>query len=260
LEHAPAQVPQQASNAHVNMPRPFFGQTEKDARLVELLNLASTHGMTEIDPEAATCLLEGAEWDVMEALTRLRQEEWDMASRGDRGFQHSAVSTSRPLRPLPPRRMDRTRQPLPFFQPPVLSGGGGLGVVGHHNADVDDDDGDGYDDEWALDIQDWVNELMEVQGEADLEDAIRLSTEEAYSGGFSVPPVEEDTLVCATKTHTYVNVEGEPKVQCVICLNDLEHGDSLRSLQCNHTFHMLCVDQWLAQSGQCPTCKCRVGS
>jgi len=231
---------------------------------VQQLNLTTARGVGEVDPEAATCPFEGMEWDVMEAFTQLHQDEWwDGAATGDQGFQHPVVTTSWALRPTPQLqpsgRMECIRQPLPFFPPPILSGGGGFGIVGHYNVDVDDDDGDEDNDEWALDIQDWVNELMEVQGEADLEDAIRLSTEEAYSGGFSVPPVDEDTLARVTKTFAWTSAEGEPHIQCAICLDDVQHEDSLRTLQCNHTFHLLCVDQWLAQSGQCPICKCRVG-
>jgi len=259
--------PQLAPSAppRVDVQPPSVDQTEKDARLVELLGLATAHDIGDVDHEAAIRLLESVEWNVMGALTRLRQDESDRTSTGDQGFPRSVVRTSRPSRliqPLQPlRRTERLRSPLHFFQAPILSGRSEIGTVGslYNAVDVDDDDGDGGDDEWTLDIQDWMNELLVAQGEADLEDAIRLSTEEAYSGGFSVPPVDEDALAGVTKLSVYVSADEKPQTQCTVCLEDIELGDSLRTLQCNHIFHMVCVDQWLAQSGQCPVCKCRVG-
>lgn len=103
-----------------------------------------------------------------------------------------------------------------------------------------------------------LHALMRTQDEADLQDAMRQSSEEAYSGSFSVPPVDEAVLQCVTKTSQFNSKDAQD--QCSVCLMDFEHGDSLRTLECAHRFHMACVDQWLAQSGQCPVCKKQVGS
>jgi hypothetical protein len=58
--------------------------------------------------------------------------------------------------------------------------------------------------------------------------------------------------------------------ECVICLEHFLHGDRLRVLPCNHSFHVGCIDRWLSGSHSfqdcdtsgCPTCKkqpCRPG-
>jgi len=102
--------------------------------------------------------------------------------------------------------------------------------------------------------------MLRAQDEADLQDAMRRSTEEAYSGGFSVPPADEVAVARSTRTTTYRGTpNGEEPGQCSVCLDNFELGDGLRTLQCEHHFHVACVDQWLAQSGQCPVCKSRVG-
>eukprot|EP00927_Polykrikos_kofoidii_P006735 TRINITY_DN12722_c0_g5_i1.p1 TRINITY_DN12722_c0_g5~~TRINITY_DN12722_c0_g5_i1.p1 ORF type:complete len:949 (+),score=150.91 TRINITY_DN12722_c0_g5_i1:118-2964(+) len=106
-----------------------------------------------------------------------------------------------------------------------------------------------------------VNSMLRMQDEADLQDAIQRSTEEAYSGGFSVPPADDAMLMDATATSEYAGpTKGDASNQCAVCLSNYERGDHLRKLQCGHDFHLACVDQWLAQSGQCPVCKHRIGT
>jgi hypothetical protein len=114
------------------------------------------------------------------------------------------------------------------------------------------------DDEEAFGVHVLLDALIRSQDEADLQDAMRRSSEEAYSGGFSVPPADEVMLQHLTTTSIFR--EGDPKGQCSVCLMDFEPGDSLRTMECSHRFHMACVDQWLAQSGQCPVCKKPVGA
>jgi hypothetical protein len=41
---------------------------------------------------------------------------------------------------------------------------------------------------------------------------------------------------------------------CVICQDDLQPGDVVKSLPCKHQFHSKCIDEWLHRSGTCPMC------
>lgn len=53
------------------------------------------------------------------------------------------------------------------------------------------------------------------------------------------------------------NVGAVAACECSICLMDIEVGTKCRALPapCGHIFHVACIDQWFAQSYQCPLCK-----
>jgi len=102
-----------------------------------------------------------------------------------------------------------------------------------------------------------MHEMAHEQDEADLQDALRRSAEEAYSGGFNVPPADE--AMVATTTDTCIVRAGCEEGRCAVCLCTYEDGDTMRVLRCKHRFHLGCVDQWLARSGQCPVCKAPTG-
>ncbi|KAI3366193.1 hypothetical protein L3Q82_010010 [Scortum barcoo] len=46
---------------------------------------------------------------------------------------------------------------------------------------------------------------------------------------------------------------------CLICHNDLNRGaGGTRELQCTHTFHKECIEEWLWRKQSCPTCHVQV--
>ncbi|XP_028255625.1 histone H3.v1-like [Parambassis ranga] len=46
---------------------------------------------------------------------------------------------------------------------------------------------------------------------------------------------------------------------CLICHNDLNQGSGgTRELQCTHTFHKECIEEWLWRKQSCPTCHVHV--
>lgn len=51
-------------------------------------------------------------------------------------------------------------------------------------------------------------------------------------------------------------------INCIICLDDIEEGDSVRSLRCLHKFHQKCIDEWLQKQKKdnllCPICETKI--
>lgn len=44
--------------------------------------------------------------------------------------------------------------------------------------------------------------------------------------------------------------------ECVVCLGDLEDEDKVRLLpNCNHAFHLQCIDEWFVEHDSCPLCR-----
>jgi hypothetical protein len=51
---------------------------------------------------------------------------------------------------------------------------------------------------------------------------------------------------------------GDGRASCLVCLENFNAGDEVKTLPCLHMFHTACIDEWLANSGVCPVCKFRV--
>lgn len=48
---------------------------------------------------------------------------------------------------------------------------------------------------------------------------------------------------------------------CSVCLSEFQEHESLRLLpQCNHAFHIPCIDTWLRAHTNCPMCRARIAS
>nr|XP_043611537.1 RING-H2 finger protein ATL74-like [Erigeron canadensis] len=44
--------------------------------------------------------------------------------------------------------------------------------------------------------------------------------------------------------------------ECTICLGEFANGEKIRVLpECNHEFHVKCVDKWLKEHTSCPNCR-----
>lgn len=42
---------------------------------------------------------------------------------------------------------------------------------------------------------------------------------------------------------------------CVICQDDIDINSIIREINCKHSFHINCIDNWFIENKKCPTCK-----
>ena len=47
--------------------------------------------------------------------------------------------------------------------------------------------------------------------------------------------------------------------ECVICMSEIVEEEEVKALECNHSFHKECIDEWLIRSRHCPVCRMRQG-
>lgn len=54
------------------------------------------------------------------------------------------------------------------------------------------------------------------------------------------------------KTKVKINTNND---FCVICQEDIKNNDIIREINCNHSFHINCIDNWFVENKKCPMCK-----
>lgn len=244
-----------------------LSQADKDFRIVEFMHRVSENGWddwVEVDAIAATQFLEEARWDVGLALTHFTASlaEPEIAVY-DAGMAEEARRLARLIHQLQSGQVDDAVDFLVNSPPEANAGESARDLYSRfrHLMEGFRQRSREQRDIGLEELRDqmlWLSQVEHQRAEADLEDALRLSTLEAYSGGFAVPPADEAMLAVTSSTEDF-NAGHHADTRCAICLEDFADGDCLRVLKCSHGFHLHCVDTWLAQSGQCPTCKGRVG-
>jgi len=62
---------------------------------------------------------------------------------------------------------------------------------------------------------------------------------------------------CEINEDLEINQDENSKVECCICILGFNENDEVRILPCNdsHIFHKICIDKWLKQNKNCPTCR-----
>lgn len=56
------------------------------------------------------------------------------------------------------------------------------------------------------------------------------------------------------------SVTSEEKLQCTVCLEDVEIGSEAKEMPCKHKFHGDCIVSWLKLHGSCPVCRFQLPS
>jgi len=75
----------------------------------------------------------------------------------------------------------------------------------------------------------------------------------------------DPTIITALPTFLFKSKQEENKnvskniVECAVCLSVVEDEEMMRLLpNCKHSFHVGCIDKWLASHSTCPNCRTKV--
>lgn len=75
-------------------------------------------------------------------------------------------------------------------------------------------------------------------------------------GGAASRGLSEDSLKKLPCHMILEEIKAAQSICCTICLQDIEVGETARTLpRCHHVFHLKCVDRWLIKHGSCPVCR-----
>ena len=66
----------------------------------------------------------------------------------------------------------------------------------------------------------------------------------------------EVRLMLKKKSHNLKELDSttDDPLICSICLNDVEDGNLIGDIPCNHRFHLDCLKDWLSRKNCCPLC------
>ena len=60
------------------------------------------------------------------------------------------------------------------------------------------------------------------------------------------------------ESHIDIDSIQEEKNECIICLDDVEK--EWRKLECTHSYHKQCIEEWILVSAKCPLCMNQIHS
>lgn len=69
----------------------------------------------------------------------------------------------------------------------------------------------------------------------------------------------DPTIIISLPTFVFKQGQMTRTIECAVCLNNLEDGEMTRFLpNCEHNFHVACIDTWLSTNTTCPVCRTAV--
>lgn len=66
----------------------------------------------------------------------------------------------------------------------------------------------------------------------------------------------DPTIIISLPTFVFKQDQMTRTIECAVCLSNLEDGEMTRFLpNCEHSFHVVCIDTWLSTNTTCPVCR-----
>ena len=71
----------------------------------------------------------------------------------------------------------------------------------------------------------------------------------------NTPQTAPNTPANNDNNSSYVYNINEEEVSCTICMTEINDGDRIGALPCNHLFHSSCLKEWIKRRNVCPLCQ-----
>lgn len=85
--------------------------------------------------------------------------------------------------------------------------------------------------------------------------------QDAHALGRGAPPAPRTAISSLPKKKLDQEMLGtDGKVECSICIENVELDTEVTVLPCTHWFHTSCIEPWLNQSNSCPHCRRSIDS
>ncbi|WOG91776.1 hypothetical protein DCAR_0311027 [Daucus carota subsp. sativus] len=69
----------------------------------------------------------------------------------------------------------------------------------------------------------------------------------------------DETIIGSLPSFVFRHDHKSRTIECAVCLSNLEDGELIRILpNCDHNFHVACIDTWLSTNSTCPVCRSAV--
>jgi hypothetical protein len=86
-----------------------------------------------------------------------------------------------------------------------------------------------------------------------------INTHMPSSASPTLSPVSTPNELSFRRIRNFVNesknqISDEEEITCTICLENISEIDN-HKLICNHSFHEICINRWLATNTNCPVCR-----
>ncbi|KAK9276630.1 hypothetical protein L1049_006166 [Liquidambar formosana] len=75
-----------------------------------------------------------------------------------------------------------------------------------------------------------------------------------FNPGYEIVPENGEQI--STISNECMLIRSEGAVECGVCLCQIEEGEEIGKLRCDHLFHRVCLDRWLGnRHATCPLCR-----
>jgi hypothetical protein len=71
----------------------------------------------------------------------------------------------------------------------------------------------------------------------------------------SFEPEVDEKIPEVDENEDYFDSDDEDAVTCTICIMEIEDGDRIGVLPCEHKFHVDCLKEWIKRKNSCPLCQ-----